>query len=67
MVTGVAEGFTKKLELVGVGYKAEKKGKTLVLNLGFSHSVELEDPEGIKTEAAQIKKYQSNRLYREGD
>ena len=49
MVTGVAEGFTKKLELVGVGYKAEKKGKTLVLNLGFSHPVELEDPEVIET------------------
>ena len=50
MVTGVTEGYEKKLELVGVGYKAEKKGDTLVLNLGYSHPVEMEDPEGITTE-----------------
>ena len=50
MVTGVTAGFEKKLQLVGVGYKAEKKGKTLVLSLGYSHPVELEDPEGITTE-----------------
>ena len=40
----------KKLQLVGVGYKAEKKGDTLVMNLGYSHPVELKDPEGITTE-----------------
>lgn len=51
MVTGVTQGYEKKLELVGVGYKAEKKGKKLVLSLGYSHPVELEDPEGITTEA----------------
>ncbi len=51
MVIGVTEGYEKKLELVGVGYKAEKKGKKLVLSLGYSHPVELEDPEGITTEA----------------
>lgn len=51
MVEGVTKGFEKKLELHGVGYKAEKKGKVLVLNLGFSHPVELEDPDGITTEA----------------
>ncbi len=50
MITGVTAGYEKKMQLVGVGYKAEKKGKTLVLNLGFSHPVELEDPEGITTE-----------------
>ena len=50
MITGVTAGFEKKMQLVGVGYKAEKKGKTLVLNLGYSHPVELEDPEGITTE-----------------
>lgn len=50
MVTGVTEGFVKKLELVGVGYRAEKKGNKLVMNLGFSHPVEMEDPEGITTE-----------------
>lgn len=51
MVLGVTEGFEKKLILVGVGYRAEKKGKKLVMNLGFSHPIELEDPEGITTEA----------------
>ncbi len=50
MVIGVTEGYQKKLQLVGVGYKAEKKGKTLVMNLGYSHPVELTDPEGIETE-----------------
>ncbi len=50
MVTGVTQGYEKKLQLVGVGYKAEKKGKKLVMNLGFSHPVEMEDPEGITTE-----------------
>ena len=50
MVIGGSEGFQKKLQLVGVGYRAEKKGKTLVMNLGYSHPVEMEDPEGIETE-----------------
>ena len=50
MVIGVTDGFQKKLQLVGVGYKDEKKGKKLVMNLGYSHPVELEDPEGIETE-----------------
>lgn len=50
MVVGVTEGFSKKLQLEGVGYRAEKKGNTLVMNLGFSHPVEMEDPEGITTE-----------------
>ena len=50
MVIGVTEGYQKKLQLVGVGYKAEKKGKTLVMNLGYSHPIEMEDPEGIETE-----------------
>jgi large subunit ribosomal protein L6 len=51
MVVGVTQGYEKKLELVGVGYKVEKKGKVLVLNLGYSHPIEMEDPEGITTEA----------------
>ena len=50
MVEGVTKGFSKKLILVGVGYRAEKKGNTLVMNLGFSHPVEMVDPEGITTE-----------------
>ncbi|MFO7886732.1 MAG: 50S ribosomal protein L6 [Eubacteriales bacterium] len=49
MVEGVTQGYAKKLEIVGVGYKAEKKGKKLVLTLGFSHPVEMEDPDGIET------------------
>lgn len=47
MVKGVTEGFEKKLEIEGVGYRAEMKGTTLVLNVGFSHSVELVVPEGL--------------------
>ena len=50
MVEGVTKGYEKKLILVGVGYKAEKKGNKLVMNLGYSHPVELPDPEGITTE-----------------
>ena len=50
MVEGVSKGFEKKLEIQGVGYRAEKKGDTLVLNLGYSHPVEMKDPEGITTE-----------------
>lgn len=50
MVTGVTEGYEKKLEIQGVGYRAEKKGNKLVMSLGFSHPVEMEDPEGITTE-----------------
>ena len=50
MVTGVSDGFQRKLEIVGVGYKADKQGKKLVLNLGYSHPIELPDPEGITTE-----------------
>lgn len=49
MVVGVTDGFEKTLEIVGVGYRAQKQGKKLVLSLGFSHPVEMEDPEGIET------------------
>lgn len=47
MVQGVAEGFTRKLELVGVGYRAAMQGKDLSLSLGFSHPVVFQAPEGI--------------------
>lgn len=47
MVQGVTEGFSKTLELVGVGYKAQLKGKNLVLSLGYSHPVEVKNVEGI--------------------
>ena len=49
MVIGVTDGFEKKLEVNGVGYRAQKQGKKLVLSLGYSHPVEMEDPEGIET------------------
>ncbi len=47
MVTGVSAGFDKSLDIVGVGYRAQKQGKKLVLTLGFSHPVEMEEPAGI--------------------
>jgi len=53
MVVGVTEGFQKKLEVNGVGYKAAKAGKKLTLSLGYSHPVEMEDPEGIETAIEQ--------------
>ena len=49
MVVGVTDGYEKKLEVNGVGYRAAKQGKKLVLNLGYSHPVEMEDPEGVET------------------
>ena len=49
MVTGVNEGYQKVLEVNGVGYRAAKQGKKLVLSLGYSHPVEMEDPEGLET------------------
>ncbi|GLC80259.1 50S ribosomal protein L6 [Lacrimispora brassicae] len=48
MVVGVTNGYEKKLEINGVGYRAQKQGKKLVLSLGYSHPVEMEDPEGIE-------------------
>jgi len=50
LVTGVSDGFEKKLELVGVGYRAQAKGKVLNLTLGFSHPVDYEVPEGVTAE-----------------
>ncbi|MFH1644819.1 MAG: 50S ribosomal protein L6 [Candidatus Omnitrophota bacterium] len=50
MVVGLSQGFTKELEIQGVGFKSELKGKKLVLNLGFSHPVEFNIPEGITIE-----------------
>lgn len=47
MITGVSEGFEKKLQLVGVGYRAQAKGKVLNLALGFSHPIDYQVPEGI--------------------
>ena len=49
MITGVTSGYEKVLEINGVGYRAQKQGKKLTLSLGYSHPVEMEDPEGIET------------------
>ncbi len=50
LVVGVSDGFEKKLELIGVGYRAQAKGKVLNLTLGFSHPVDYELPEGVTVE-----------------
>ena len=49
MVIGVTEGYEKVLEINGVGYRAQKQGKVITFNLGYSHPVTMEDPEGIET------------------
>ena len=49
MIVGVTAGYEKKLEINGVGYRAQKQGKKLVLSLGYSHPVEMEDPEGLES------------------
>ena len=49
MVTGVTTGYQKVLEINGVGYRAQKSGKTLTLSLGYSHPVVMEDPEGLES------------------
>jgi len=50
MVVGVTEGYTKKLEINGTGYRAAKAGNKLTLNLGYSHPVEMIDPDGVTSE-----------------
>lgn len=50
LVTGVSEGYTKSLEIIGVGYRAQTKGRVLVLTLGYSHPINYEIPEGIDIE-----------------
>jgi large subunit ribosomal protein L6 len=49
MVEGVSTGFTRKLEIIGVGYKAEMKGKNLILSLGYSHPIVMSFPETVQT------------------
>ena len=53
MIVGVSEGYSKTLEIVGVGYRAAKSGKTLTLNLGHSHPVTFEDGNGVTFECPQ--------------
>ncbi len=50
MVVGVTQGYSKQLEIIGVGYRAAMQGKTLTLNLGYSHVINITEPEGIKFE-----------------
>jgi large subunit ribosomal protein L6 len=53
MIAGVSHGFQKKLEIVGVGYKAELKGKKIQLALGYSHPIVFDPPKGVKVEVPQ--------------
>ncbi len=53
MVIGVSQGYTKKLEIVGIGYRAELKGKALILYLGYSHPIIFIPPDGVKIEVPQ--------------
>ena len=57
MVTGVSAGFQKTLEVQGVGYKADMDGKTLVINVGFSHPVRIEPPAGIEFEVTEKNRF----------
>ena len=56
MITGVEKGYSKTLELVGVGYRAQLQGKKLVMNLGYSHPVEIEAVEGVEFETPEATK-----------
>ncbi len=56
MIEGVTEGYSKTLEIEGTGYRAQKQGNKLILNLGFSHPIELEDPNGIEVEVPAANK-----------
>ena len=63
MVKGVTEGFKKDLEVNGVGYRVQMQGNTLVMNLGFSHQVKMDAPEGIKI-AAQVREKRPPEPYK---
>ncbi len=56
MIIGVSEGYKKELEINGIGYRAEKKGNALVMKIGFSHEVIMEEPEGITVEVPSANK-----------
>ena len=65
MVNGVNQGFTKQLELVGVGYRAAKQGEELVLNLGYSHPIRFRPPQGITVEVADPTHFSVTGINRE--
>jgi large subunit ribosomal protein L6 len=56
MVVGVSQGFTKELDINGVGYKATKQGNKVVFNLGYSHPIEIVEPEGIIIDVPALNK-----------
>ena len=62
MVTGCSTGFKKELELIGIGFKAEVQGQTLMLNLGYSHPIEYPFPPGITIKVEKIGKKASNYM-----
>lgn len=62
MIAGVTEGYSKTLEIEGTGYRAQKQGKKLILNLGYSHPIEMEDPEGIEVEVPAANKIVVNGI-----
>ena len=65
MVTGVSTGFTKHLELVGVGYRVQKQGEDLVMNLGYSHPVRFSPPQGVSIEVADPTHFSVNGISKE--
>jgi large subunit ribosomal protein L6 len=65
MVNGVSQGFTKNLELVGVGYRVAKQGEDLVLNLGYSHPIRFKPPEGISIDVADPTHFSVSGINRE--
>jgi large subunit ribosomal protein L6 len=65
MVNGVSQGFTKNLELVGVGYRVAKQGEDLVLNLGYSHPIRFKPPQGISIEVADPTHFSVTGINRE--
>ncbi len=65
MVKGVSDGFTKELEIIGVGYKAESKGKTITFTIGYSHPIEFPVPEGITVETPEPTKIRVSGIDRQ--
>jgi large subunit ribosomal protein L6 len=65
MVTGVSAGFRKELELVGVGYRAQKQGEDLVLSLGYSHPVRFTPPDGITIEVTEPTRFAVSGISKE--
>ncbi len=65
MVTGVSRGFTRELEIIGVGYKAEVKGSQLIMNLGYSHPIKYPCPDGIQITVTKNTKVQVSGIDKE--